>query len=121
MAEYKKRSIVEGNNGKNEPEMHEDVLVSDSQVEDVVDMLDETNDIASVVLMGDEVADPDINVLAQQEEENLDEDVLDLKNPQVLAELSEDPVRLYLREIGEVKLLDSDSEFRLATLIEANR
>jgi RNA polymerase primary sigma factor len=47
--------------------------------------------------------------------------VLDLKNPQVLAELSEDPVRLYLREIGEVKLLDSDSEFRLATLIEANR
>ena len=31
------------------------------------------------------------------------------------------PVRLYLREIGEVKLLDSDSEFRLATLIQADR
>ncbi len=46
---------------------------------------------------------------------------LDLKNPEVAAELSEDPVRLYLREIGEVKLLDSDSEFRLATIIEANR
>ena len=40
---------------------------------------------------------------------------------QIVAELSEDPVRLYLREIGEVKLLDSDSEFRLATLIEAKR
>jgi RNA polymerase primary sigma factor len=37
------------------------------------------------------------------------------------AELAEDPVRLYLREIGEVKLLDADSEFRLATLIEAKR
>jgi len=36
-------------------------------------------------------------------------------------ELAEDPVRLYLREIGEVSLLDSDSEFRLATLIEAKR
>jgi RNA polymerase primary sigma factor len=37
------------------------------------------------------------------------------------AELSEDPVRLYLREIGMVDLLDSDSEFRLATLSEADR
>ncbi len=36
-------------------------------------------------------------------------------------ELSEDPVRLYLREIGQVKLLDSDREFRLSTLIEAQR
>jgi RNA polymerase primary sigma factor len=36
-------------------------------------------------------------------------------------EHSEDPVRLYLREIGQVKLLNADSEFRLATLIEANR
>jgi hypothetical protein len=46
--------------------------------------------------------------------------LIDIKNPEVAAELSEDPVRLYLREIGEVKLLDSD-EFRLATIIEANR
>jgi RNA polymerase primary sigma factor len=35
--------------------------------------------------------------------------------------MAEDPVRLYLREIGQVKLLDSDSEFRLATRIEAQR
>jgi RNA polymerase primary sigma factor len=40
---------------------------------------------------------------------------------EVAAELSEDPVRLYLREIGQVKLLGSDSEFRLATIIEADR
>jgi RNA polymerase primary sigma factor len=36
-------------------------------------------------------------------------------------EFTEDPVRLYLREIGEVKLLDADREFRLATQIEAKR
>ncbi len=36
-------------------------------------------------------------------------------------ENAEDPVRLYLREIGQVKLLDADSEFRLATMIEADR
>ena len=72
--------------------------------------------------MEDEVGDPDIGVLVQQEEELLEEDVhRSEKSPTVAAELSEDPVRLYLGEIGRVKLLDSDSEFRLATMIEANR
>src|SRR6185503_17484019 len=79
------------------------------------------NGLKDLVLMGDEVADPDITMLAQQENEFIEDDVIDLKNPEVAAELSEDPVRLYLREIGQVKLLDSDSEFRLATIIEANR
>jgi len=80
---------------------------------------DDSNGVIGTALIGDDVADPDVNALAQ--EENLEEEILDLKNPQLLAELSDDPVRLYLREIGEVKLLDSDSEFRLATLIEAHR
>jgi RNA polymerase primary sigma factor len=84
-------------------------------------ILAEENGLQDLVLMGDEVGDPDISLLAQQEDELFEEDVIDLKNPEVAAELSEDPVRLYLREIGAVKLLDSDSEFRLATIIEANR
>jgi len=46
---------------------------------------------------------------------------LDLSHPALTDELAEDPVRLYLREIGQVKLLDADSEFRLCTLIEAHR
>ncbi|RPJ20255.1 MAG: sigma-70 family RNA polymerase sigma factor [Chloroflexi bacterium] len=83
--------------------------------------LAEENGLKELVLMGDEVGDPDIGLLAQQEDEFLEDDVIDIKSPEVAAELSEDPVRLYLREIGEVKLLDSDSEFRLATIIEANR
>ena len=37
----------------------------------------------------------------------------------LLMELSDDPVRLYLREIGRVPLLNVDNEFRLATLVEA--
>ena len=82
--------------------------------------LKEENVLKDMVSMGDEVGDPDISMLAQQEE-LLEDEPLDLKNPEVAAELSEDPVRLYLREIGEVKLLDSDSEFRLATIIEASR
>ena len=46
---------------------------------------------------------------------------LEVVRPALTGELSEDPVRLYLREIGQVKLLDSDSEFRLSTMIEAHR
>ena len=107
--------------GKADMQTHDDGPFLDSGAAEVNNMLEETNDLADVAVLDDELGDPDINTLAQQEAENLDEDVLDLKNPQVLAELSEDPVRLYLREIGEVKLLDSDSEFRLATMIEANR
>ena len=78
---------------------------------------EDTNGLAE--LMGDDEGDPDATALAQ--EELLEEDELNIKSPEVAAELSEDPVRLYLREIGQVKLLDADSEFRLATMIEANR
>jgi len=49
------------------------------------------------------------------------DETLRITAPDVAAELSEDPVRLYLREIGQVKLLDADKEFRLATIIEAHR
>lgn len=49
------------------------------------------------------------------------EELFDLSHSALVDELSEDPVRLYLREIGQVKLLDSDSEFRLSAMIEAYR
>lgn len=55
------------------------------------------------------------------EDELFEDEPLEQARPELAAELSEDPVRLYLREIGEVSLLDADSEFRLATLIEAKR
>jgi RNA polymerase primary sigma factor len=49
------------------------------------------------------------------------DDVLELSRAELAAELSEDPVRLYLREIGQVKLLDAAREFRLAAIIEGRR
>jgi RNA polymerase primary sigma factor len=119
MTEKKMRPVEEEH--KTKIPAHTDVPFLDSPVEDLNELLDETNGIVDAALLVDEVGDPDISVLSQQEEENLEEDLLDIKNPHVAAELSEDPVRLYLREIGEVKLLDSDSEFRLATMIEADR
>jgi len=59
--------------------------------------------------------------LAAEDELLEDEAVVEEGHPEVSTEPAEDPVRLYLREIGEVELLNSDSEFRLATLIEAKR
>lgn len=48
------------------------------------------------------------------------EDPLELlEDPSIAIELTEDPVRLYLKEIGQINLLDADSEFRLAARIEA--
>jgi RNA polymerase primary sigma factor len=70
----------------------------------------------------EDAVEPDEGSLTQQEDDLVDEDLLDLpRTPELAAEMAEDPVRLYLREIGQVKLLDSDSEFRLATRIEAGR
>ncbi|MFN8411212.1 MAG: sigma-70 family RNA polymerase sigma factor [Anaerolineales bacterium] len=67
----------------------------------------------------EDIIEPDETLLSQQQEEELED--ISIRDHAVAAELAEDPVRLYLREIGQVKLLNSDSEFRLATIIEANR
>ncbi|MBN1304848.1 MAG: sigma-70 family RNA polymerase sigma factor [Anaerolineales bacterium] len=89
------------------PEDEMDELVIDDEVERDTS-LDDLNG----------VVEPDGESLAEEE---IDDEPLDLSNPKIAAELSEDPVRLYLREIGQVKLLSADSEFRLATIIDAER
>jgi len=56
------------------------------------------------------------------EVESLLKEPLDsLEDPGMIMELGEDPVRLYLKEIGGIDLLDSDQEFWLATCLEAAR
>jgi RNA polymerase primary sigma factor len=72
---------------------------------------------------GAEKEEPDESVLVPNAEEWQDVSVEDplhiLEDPSLAMELSEDPVRLYLKEIGQINLLDADSEFRLAARIEA--
>ena len=69
--------------------------------------------------------EPDEPALAQSSEEwaelAMDDPLEILEDPSIAMELSEDPVRLYLKEIGQIHLLDADSEFRLAARIEAER
>lgn len=75
----------------------------------------------SLDISADETAEPDETLFMAVEQEEYFDDALDSRSHELAAELSEDPVRLYLREIGQVKLLDADSEFRLATISEAER
>jgi RNA polymerase primary sigma factor len=71
------------------------------------------------------VEEPDEKTLAleSKEVEGLEkEEPLELlRDSSMISELGEDPVRLYLKEIGGIELLDPDLEFWLATCIEAAR
>ncbi|MEI8131282.1 MAG: sigma-70 family RNA polymerase sigma factor [Leptolinea sp.] len=89
-----------------------------------------TNGLPTPILPpGDEeiiiMDEPDDSSLAQTGDEwsefVLEDPLKLLEDPVIAVELSEDPVRLYLKEIGQIQLLDSDSEFRLAAMLEADR
>ena len=67
--------------------------------------------------------EPDLDAISIQDEE-LEDLIKDntsslFNDPKLATEISEDPVRLYLKEIGNIDLLDTDSEFWLATRLEA--
>ncbi len=96
--------------------MDEDDQLSMEPLQDVDDLLAEID--AEVV-----IDEPDELELTQETEalvEQPGEEPLDLLATAADSE-SEDPVRLYLREIGEIELLSVDHEFWLATRIEAAR
>ncbi len=71
-------------------------------------------------VQADEVGEPDTSLLLEDPDNFLDDAAL-LESAALASVQADDPVRLYLREIGEVKLLSVDSEFRLAVHIEAER
>jgi RNA polymerase primary sigma factor len=85
---------------------------------------DDVDDLMSEMDEGVTIDEPDESIISQETEElgNLpDAEPLELLSPALEAELGEDQVRLYLREIGEIELLSVDHEFWLATRIEAAR
>jgi RNA polymerase primary sigma factor len=74
------------------------------------------------LLIQEEPDEQTLNRVSEEWAELASEDTLEiLEDPAIAVELSEDPVRLYLKEIGQIHLLDADSEFRLAARIEADR
>lgn len=97
--------------------LDEEADLSKEPLEDVDDLLAEMD--ADVV-----IDEPDEVLLAKEADEiggAQEDESLELLTPTLDAELGEDPVRLYLKEIGEIELLSVDHEFWLATRIEAAR
>jgi RNA polymerase primary sigma factor len=116
MARKRKTTKEESSPNENNDDEEENNLPT-QPLEDVDDLLSEID--ADVV-----IDEPDEIVLAQESEQLSrvhEDEPLDLLGPPFESELGEDPVRLYLREIGEIKLLSVDHEYWLATRIEAAR
>ena len=87
----------------------------------VPELVDATG-LEEELLTKEEPDEPALGQASEEWAELVAEDPLEiLEDPAIAVELSEDPVRLYLKEIGQIHLLDADSEFRLAARIEAER
>ena len=86
-----------------EEEIIEDVIADDAIVDDVI-----------VSALGD-IDEPALEELEDEEED--DEDVLN--QGQYFDDASDDSVRLYLREIGKIPLLNSEEELALAQRVVA--
>lgn len=71
----------------------------------------------------DDRTDDELNKISPSEEVEYSDDGLEendaINQPNI--EYTEDPVRLYLKEIGQIDLLDATNEFHLSTRIEADR
>jgi RNA polymerase primary sigma factor len=114
MAESPKRGKSASEASK--PPMEEETKVTPFFSKDAVEnLLEEISE--------EETDEPDLQTLSREEEEAvLEAETGDIfSDPNILAELGDDPVRLYLKEIGEIDLLETDHEFWLAAQIESAR
>jgi len=87
-------------------------------VEEIDDLLVNTDGLLSGEDVDEEglsLEEDDLESLVQEETIGL------LQDPRLIPEISEDPVRLYLKEIGNIELLAPDQEFWLSTRLEAVR
>ncbi len=87
-----------------------------------VEELDELLVNADGLLSGEDIDEEGLSLEEEELESLAQEGTMDLlQDPRLIPEISEDPVRLYLKEIGNIELLAPDQEFWLAARLEATR
>ena len=113
----KKKNVLENQEVK---DYFQDMPLTDQQMEkvyqyleghgvDVLRISENESDVDSLLLL----IDDDINL---EDEEEVDMENLDLSVPEGIS--IEDPVRMYLKEIGKVPLLSAEEEIELAQRME---
>ena len=91
-----------------------DIPLTEDQTEKIYDYLEENNiDVLRITEDDDDLPEPDDDMLLEDEE---DLEKIDLSIPEGVS--IEDPVRMYLKEIGKVPLLSADEEIELAKRME---
>nr|WP_026651732.1 RNA polymerase sigma factor RpoD [Butyrivibrio proteoclasticus] len=93
-----------------------DLNLNEEQLDNVLEVLENSGiDVLRVSDTDDDIPDDDDMVLTDEDE--VDMENIDLSVPDGIS--IEDPVRMYLKEIGKVPLLTADQEIDLAKAMEA--
>ena len=109
----KKKNVLEYNEIS---DFFAELNLDEEQLDKILEVLEQSG--VDVLRMSDDVDDiPDDDEILINEEEEVDMETIDLSVPDGIS--IEDPVRMYLKEIGKVPLLTADQEIELAKQMEA--
>ncbi len=95
-----------------------DLNINEEQFDNILEVLENSGiDVLRVSEIDDDVIPDDEDMILSDDDEEVDMENIDLSVPDGIS--IEDPVRMYLKEIGKVPLLTADQEIDLAKAMEA--